>query len=126
MSILIHIIVPVIVAVLASSGLWAFLLKKSDKKDAQSEMLMGLAHDRILYLGKSYLARSPTYITMDEYDNLKNYLYEPYKKLGGNGTASGLWMRLTNSPLRQMITERSRLKWRKFHYYLSQLRLYAL
>ena len=79
MSILIHIIVPVIVAVLASSGLWAFLLKKSDKKDAQSEMLMGLAHDRILYLGKSYLARSPTYITMDEYDNLKNYLYEPYK-----------------------------------------------
>ena len=29
MSILIHIIVPVIVAVLASSGLWAFLLKKS-------------------------------------------------------------------------------------------------
>lgn len=32
MSILIHIIVPVIVAVLASSGLWAFLLKKSDKK----------------------------------------------------------------------------------------------
>lgn len=99
MSILIHIIVPVIVAVLASSGLWAFLLKKSDKKDAQSEMLMGLAHDRILYLGKSYLARSPTYITMDEYDNLKDYLYEPYKKLGGNGTAERVMDEIGKLPI---------------------------
>ena len=55
MNIWVQTIVSIIVAVLASSGLWAFLLKKSDKKDAQSEMLMGLAHDRILYLGKSYL-----------------------------------------------------------------------
>lgn len=99
MNIWIQTIVSIIVAVLASSGLWAFLLKKSDKKDAQSEMLMGLAHDRILYLGKSYLARSPTYITMDEYDNLKNYLYEPYKKLGGNGTAERVMDEIDKLPI---------------------------
>ncbi|RGI33555.1 MULTISPECIES: hypothetical protein [unclassified Coprococcus] len=99
MNIWIQTIVSIIVAVLASSGLWAFLLKKSDKKDAQSEMLMGLAHDRILYLGKSYLERSPTYITMDEYDNLKNYLYEPYKKLGGNGTAERVMDEIDKLPI---------------------------
>ena len=27
------------------------------------------------------------YITKDEYENLHDYLYLPYKKLGGNGTA---------------------------------------
>lgn len=99
MNIWIQTIVSIIVAVLASSGLWAFLLKKSDKKDAQSEMLMGLAHDRILYLGKSYLERSPTYITMDEYDNLKNYLYKPYKKLGGNGTAERVMDEIDKLPI---------------------------
>lgn len=34
MNIWVQTIVSIIVAVLASSGLWAFLLKKSDKKDA--------------------------------------------------------------------------------------------
>lgn len=100
MHILIQIIVPVIVAVLASSGLWAFLLKRADKKDAKSDMLMGLAHDRILYLGKSYLERSPTYITVDEYDNLKNYLYEPYRRLGGNGTAERIMNEVEKLPIK--------------------------
>lgn len=100
MNIWIQIIVPVIVAVLASSGLWAFLLKHSDRKDAQSEMLMGLAHDRILYLGNSYLERSPAYIRMDEYDNLKNYLYEPYTKLNGNGTAERIMNEVEKLPIK--------------------------
>lgn len=100
MNILIQIMVPVIVAVLASSGLWAFLLKRADKKDAKSDMLMGLAHDRILYLGKSYLERSPTYITVDEYDNLKNYLYEPYRRLGGNGTAERVMNEVEKLPIK--------------------------
>ena len=100
MNILIQIIVPVIVAVLASSGLWAFLLKRADNKDAKSDMLMGLAHDRILYLGKSYLERSPTYITVDEYDNLKNYLYEPYRRLGGNGTAERIMNEVEKLPIK--------------------------
>lgn len=100
MNIWIQIIVPVIVAVLASSGLWAFLLKHSDRKDAQSEMLMGLAHDRILYLGNSYLGRSPAYIRMDEYDNLKNYLYEPYTKLNGNGTAERIMNEVEKLPIK--------------------------
>ena len=48
-------------------------------------MLIGLAHDRIIYLGMVYIERG--YITQDEYENLYEYLYKPYEKLGGNGSA---------------------------------------
>lgn len=46
---------------------------------------VGLAHDRIIYLGMAYIERG--YITQDEYENLYEYLYKPYEKLGGNGSA---------------------------------------
>lgn len=79
-------IITIICSVLASSGFWVYLQRQFDKKDVKSEMLIGLAHDRILELGMRYLERGD-WITQDEYDNLHKYLYEPYVKLGGNGTA---------------------------------------
>ena len=51
----------------------------------ETQMLIGLAHDRIIYLGMVYIERG--YITQDEYENLYEYLYKPYEKLGGNGSA---------------------------------------
>ena len=74
-------IIIIITAMLASSGMWAFLSKKLDKNDARTKMLIGLAHDRIIFLGMSYIDRG--YVTKDEYENLYTYLYGPYKKLGG-------------------------------------------
>lgn len=79
-------IITIVCSVLASSGLWAFLTKIADKKDVKNQMLVGLAHDRILYLGMSYLERGD-WITRDEYENLHDYLYVPYQKMGGNGSA---------------------------------------
>ena len=49
------------------------------------EVLIGLAHDRIIYLGMNFIKRG--YITKDEYENLHDYLYVPYKEMGGNGSA---------------------------------------
>ena len=82
----IQIMVTVICSVIASSGFWAVLQKKLDKKDVTREMLLGLAHDRIMYLGMSYINRGD-WITQDEYENLNDYLYKPYIKMDGNGTA---------------------------------------
>lgn len=79
-------IITIVCSVLASSGLWAFLTKIADKKDIKNQMLVGLAHDRILYLGMAYLERGD-WITRDEYENLHDYLYAPYQKMGGNGSA---------------------------------------
>ena len=69
----------------ASSGFWAYILKKSDCKDVTREMLIGLGHDRIVYLGMIYVERG--WVSQDEYENLNDYLYKPYKALGGNGSA---------------------------------------
>ena len=48
-------------------------------------MLLGLGHDRICKLAQDYIDRGE--ITRDEYENLVDYLFIPYKLLGGNGTA---------------------------------------
>ena len=47
----------IVCAVVASSGFWAYIQKKSEKKDVRTQMLIGLAHDRIIYLGMSYIER---------------------------------------------------------------------
>ena len=79
------IVIAVVTAVFASTGFWAFVTGFLDRKSAQKDLLVGLAHDRIIYLGGLYLERGS--ITKDEYENLHDYLYKPYAKLGGNGTA---------------------------------------
>ena len=84
-TIVLQTLVTIVCAVLASSGFWAWLQKKDDKQSFQNQMLIGLAHDRIISLGMKYIERG--WITEDEYENLRDYLYEPYKALGGNGSA---------------------------------------
>lgn len=81
-----QVLIAVITSVFASSGLWAFIQSRRDKKDARNELLVGLAHDRIIFLGMSYIERGE--ITRDEYENLHDYLYVPYQKMGGNGSAA--------------------------------------
>lgn len=93
-----QIVLTVFSSVLASSGLWAFISKKSEKKDVKTELLVGLAHDRILYLGMSYIDRG--YISKDEYDNIYNYLYKPYEKIGGNGSAKRIMAEVDRLPIR--------------------------
>ena len=52
-----QIAVPLAVAVLTSSGLWALVSKRADKNNAERKMLVGLAHDRIIHLGMTYIQR---------------------------------------------------------------------
>lgn len=81
-----QLVTTIICSVLASSGLWAYLTKRMDRKDAKTDLLLGIAHEKILSLGMSYIERG--YITRDEYENLHTYLYEPYKKVMRNGDTS--------------------------------------
>lgn len=92
-----QVILTVLSSVLASSGMWAYILKKSDKKDVKTEMLFGLGHDRIMYLGMQYIERG--WITQDEYENLHDYLYRPYEKMGGNGSAKRIIKEIDQLPI---------------------------
>lgn len=96
-------IVTIIVAVFASTGFWTFLTNRLQKKDtkesAESAMLKGLGHDRICYLGSCYIEQG--HITREDYENLHDYLYLPYKKLGGNGTVDKIMKEVDNLPLKE-------------------------
>lgn len=87
------VLVAILLTLLASSGFWAFILATVEKKSARNRMLLGLGHDRIIYLAMKYVEKGE--ITQGEYENLNKYLYEPYKKMGGNGTAER-WMQEVN------------------------------
>ena len=92
-----QIVLTVVSSVLASSGLWAYITKRLEKKDVKTEMLVGLGHDRIMYLGMSYIERG--YITSDEYENLYEYLYKPNEKMGGNGSAKRVMNEVNKLPI---------------------------
>lgn len=82
-------LLTILCSVLASSGVWAVVIKLMDKKDVKTQMLIGLGHDRIMYLGSRYIERGD-WITTEEYENLVDYLYKPYEAMGGNGSAKRL------------------------------------
>ena len=98
MDVWVQVAVPLVVAVLTSSGLWAVVAKRVDKGDAERKMLVGLAHDRIIHLGMVYIERG--YVTQDEYENLQVYLYEPYEEMGGNGSARRVMEEVRKLPIR--------------------------
>lgn len=90
-------LLTIVAAVIASSGFWAYLEKKNRNKDARSRMLIGLAHDRIIFLGMSYIDRG--WVTQDEYENLCEYLYKPYEEMGGNGSAKRIMTEVNKLPI---------------------------
>lgn len=95
-----ELIQTLVLAIFASSGFWAFLVavfnKLVDKNSAKNKMIKGLGHDRIIYLCEKYIAQK--WISADDYENLYEYLYVPYKKMGGNGTAEKLMAEVQKLP----------------------------
>lgn len=87
----------IVTAAIASSGFWAFLQHRMDKKDVRTKMLIGLGHDRIMYLGMHYIDRGS--VTQSEYENLYEYLYKPYEQMGGNGSAKKVMDDVRKLPL---------------------------
>lgn len=104
-----QILLTVFSSVLASSGLWAYITKKLERKDVKTEMLIGLGHDRIMYLGMYYVDRG--YITSDEYENLYQYLYKPYEKMGGNGSAKRVMDEVNRLPIYKSNLEKEEHKY---------------
>lgn len=86
-------LVTALLSAITSSGVMSlviYLLQRRDKKkeqeaannSAQSRMLLGLGHDKIVYLTDKFVRRGS--ITLKEKRNLE-FLYKPYADMGGNG-----------------------------------------
>lgn len=87
------VIITAVLSALTSSGFMSliiYLLQRRDRRkdqetansSAQSRMLVGLGHDRIMSLTDRYVRRGT--ITLKEKRNLE-FLYRPYADMGGNG-----------------------------------------
>lgn len=81
-----------------SGGFWVYLTRKYEKRDAVNKLIMGLAHDKIVFLGMKYIEKG--FVTKDEYDDLFKYFWEPYQALGGDGSAERIIRLVDLLPLR--------------------------
>lgn len=95
-----------LVAHITSAGFWAYITRKRERRSLHTELLVGLAHDRITWLSLTYIERG--YITADEHENLVQYLYEPYLKLGGNGSVKRLVEEVERLPTKTIITTKKK------------------
>ena len=104
---LILIITTIISAVFGASGFWAFIQRKSEKNDADVQLLRGMAHDLIISHGMQYIDRG--WISQDEYADFVKYLYEPYEKTGGNGLARRVFNEVSGLPIRNRASPNEEL-----------------
>lgn len=89
--------------IFASTGFWTFInniiQNKNKKQTALVKLMLGLGHDKIVENGLKYIERG--YVTKDEYDDLFTYLYNPYKELGGDGTAEKIVESVKKLPIKE-------------------------
>lgn len=82
--------VPVLISsiatFLASSGFWGFMQYRNSKDTYEMKLLKGLGYFALVDVCQKHLDKG--YISKGEYYELYTHLYEPYKLLGGNGSAA--------------------------------------
>lgn len=96
------VVLAVVLAIFASSGFWtlvvAVLKHKWEKLSTENRLLRGLAQDRIVHLGKTYISRGS--ISKDEFETLHDALYVPYREMGGNGVAKRVMDEVEKLPIK--------------------------
>lgn len=100
------ILYTIALAVFASTGFWSFInaiyTKRSDKKSVERRALLGLLHEQLVVKCEFYLDQG--WISFQDYEDLRKYIFEPYQSLGGNGTGEAMFNKVTdlkNKPQKQ-------------------------
>lgn len=100
-------LVALVTGILGSSGIWAIVQDRQNKRNANNQLLIGLAHAELIELCEKYIQRG--WITTDEFENLHDYLYIPYKDAGGNGTITRMMEEVKRLPIRPLPREGVRI-----------------
>lgn len=91
-------VTAVISSVAASSGFWAWIMKRNERKSALTRLVRGLARRDIIAEGLRYIDRG--WVSKDEADEFETYLFGPYFELGGNGLAERIVKEVGQLPIR--------------------------
>ena len=73
------------------------LYRKKNEYDVLRQGIMALLHDRLYQACSYFIDRG--YCTIEDRNNLE-YLYIPYKALGGNGTGESLYRKCMELPFK--------------------------
>lgn len=92
-------VLTIVIAILPTHWFAYLIRRKLEKKDNKTKLLLGLCHDRLFYLGMSYIKRG--WITRDELENLTKYLATPYFNEGGNGVIKPVVERCLKLPVKR-------------------------
>lgn len=92
----IRLILTIFGSAMGSTGLWAFIRSRDTNRKATNQLMMGMAYETITSHGLAYIERG--WISKDEYQELRRYFFEPYKALGGNGTAEHIMAEVSRLP----------------------------
>lgn len=87
---------PIITTLLGSSGIWMLAKTRFDRNNSEDQLLLEVAKNQLIVLGRSYLERG--YITMDEYEEYEAE-YKLYAALGGNGLAKRVFKQVDELPM---------------------------
>lgn len=60
-------------------------------------MSLGALYDRAKFLGENYLKRG--WWTLNEYEDYKKYIFQPYHEAGGDGTIDKIMIELEKMPI---------------------------
>ena len=93
------VIITIFGSVMASTGFWLFVNRIVDRRSKHTKLLLGVARDRIIFLGVKYIDRGS--ITKDEFDDYMLYFVEPYLSFGGNGLAEKIVNQVKNLPIKR-------------------------
>ena len=104
-----ELVITALVAILGSSGMWAYLdarkrEKVADKglENAERALIIAIARNQLVSLSLEYIKEGK--ISLEQADAL-TALYEPYKNLKGNGNAERLYKQAINLPVRHSRSE---------------------
>lgn len=96
-------VITIFGSVTASSGFWAFIMKRQDRNDATTKLVLGLTRNEIVTQGLAFIERG--YIYKDEFDDYVKYLYAPYSTFGGNGLAEKVFNEVSSLPIRPYMKD---------------------
>lgn len=85
--------------IFASAGFWSFISRWLDKKSANTRATLGICYLGVKMSCKMLLAKG--WATTDEIEDIEKYIYEPYKSLGGNGSAERLMNKVRELPIKE-------------------------
>lgn len=108
MNIFVTVVLPLVVAVFGSGGMWTFLDHRRQAKEskerqitaeeqAERDIVLALARIELVRVCLQHIERGS--ITVEEADALTD-LYQPYAVLGGNGNGQRLYEQAMSLPRR--------------------------